>query len=122
MEMLATKFVDSIDHGLPIREALSKEQLLIDEEELDTLKILGNNSLTSGDSIDAQLRKVFVGGLPHNLQLACFRLYFENFGGIEDCVILQDKRTNKPRGFGFVTYKDIRSVNLVLKLKQKHVI
>jgi len=49
MEILATKFVDSIDHGLPTREALSKEQLLIDEEELDTLKILGNNSLTSGD-------------------------------------------------------------------------
>jgi RNA recognition motif-containing protein len=56
------------------------------------------------------------------LQLSCFKSYFKNFGEIEDCVILQDKRTNKPRGFGFVTYRDIRSVNLVLKLKQKHVI
>lgn len=72
--------------------------------------------------IDAQLRKVFVGGLPHNLQLATFKNYFSNFGEIEDSVILQDKRTNKPRGFGFVTYKDIRSVNLVLRLKQKHII
>jgi RNA-binding protein Musashi len=100
-----------------MREALTNEQLILDEEELDTLKILGDNSLTSGDQIDAQLRKVFVGGLPHNLQLNCFKKYFMNFGEIEDCVILQDKRTNKPRGFGFVTYKDIRSVNLVLKLK-----
>ena len=56
------------------------------------------------------------------MQLATFKSYFANFGEIEDCVILQDKRTNKPRGFGFVTYRDIRSVNIVLKLKMKHVI
>jgi len=28
------------------------------------------------EKIDSQLRKVFVGGLPHNLELAQFRLYF----------------------------------------------
>ena len=93
-----------------------------DQEELDTLQHIGKQSITSGDKIDTQLRKVFVGGLPHNLELKCFETYFSNFGDIEDCVILQDKRTNKPRGFGFVTYYDIHSVNLVLKLKQKHVI
>ncbi len=75
-ELKAINFLKTIDHGLPMREALSNEQLLKDEEELDTLKILGNNSLASGDQIDAQLRKVFVGGLPHNLQLGCFRKYF----------------------------------------------
>jgi len=35
-------------------------------------------------------------------------------------VILQDKRTQRPRGFGFVTYGDIRSVNTVLKMKDSH--
>ena len=65
---------------------------------------------------------MFVGGLPHNLAHNSFRNYFLNFGDIEDCVILQDKRTHKPRGFGFVTFVDIRSVNLVLRLKHKHVI
>lgn len=65
---------------------------------------------------DAQLRKVFVGGLPHNLALDIFRDYFKKFGEIEDIVILQDKRTHKPRGFGFVTYEDVHSVNQVLKM------
>jgi len=65
---------------------------------------------------------VFVGGLPHNLQNSQFRAYFENFGDIDDSVILQDKRTKKPRGFGFVTFRDINSVNIVLKLRNRHTI
>ena len=75
---------------------------------------------SGSDKIDAQLRKVFVGGLPHNLELSQFRAYFCRFGEIDDIVILQDKRTQRPRGFGFVTYGDIRSVNTVLKMKDSH--
>ena len=40
------------------------------------------------EKIDAQLRKVFVGGLPHNLELSQFRAYFQRFGTIDDIVIL----------------------------------
>ena len=72
------------------------------------------------EKIDPQLRKVFVGGLPHNLELSQFKAYFIKFGTIDDIVILQDKRTQRPRGFGFVTFSDIRSVNLVLKIREKH--
>ena len=67
-------------------------------------------------NVDLQLRKVFVGGLPHNLPLGDFRDYFIKFGEIDDIVILQDKRTMKPRGFGFVTFKTVASANSVLKL------
>merc|ERR1719469_214146 len=66
--------------------------------------------------VDLQLRKIFVGGLPHNLALHIFRNYFIKFGEIDDIVILQDKRTMKPRGFGFVTFRKIESANQVLKL------
>jgi RNA recognition motif-containing protein len=39
-----------------------------------------------------------------------FRQYFSSYGDIEDCAILKDKRTGKPRGFGFVTYRMLASV------------
>ena len=65
------------------------------------------------DLSDPQYRKIFVGGLPHNLALSEFRNYFEQFGILEDCVILKDKRTQKPRGFGFVTYSSLKSVQQV---------
>ena len=35
---------------------------------------------------------------------------------------MKDKRTQKPRGFGFVTYYDINCVTEVMSLKDKHAI
>ena len=71
-------------------------------------------AIHKGDKNGIQLRKVFIGGLPHDLHLDVFRNYFRQFGTLEDSVILHDRRTHKPRGFGFVTYSDIESVTKVL--------
>ena len=73
---------------MPEREALSNNQIRKDKEALATIEYLGKQSLTNGDEIEPQLRKVFVGGLPHNLNHSVFKSYFLNFGDIEDCVIL----------------------------------
>ena len=54
------------------------------------------------------------------MEIEEFRSYFARFGLMEDCVILQDKRTHKPRGFGFVTYKDVKDLDRVLKLRDQH--
>ena len=43
------------------------------------------------DMKDCKYRKIFVGGLPHNLYQEDFRDYFSHFGPMEDCVILKDK-------------------------------
>ena len=42
LEREAIKFVDSLQHELPKREAPSSEQILKDEEELSTLQSIGN--------------------------------------------------------------------------------
>lgn len=72
--------------------------------------------------IDPQYRKIFVGGLPHNLEDEEFKNFFRQFGEIEDSAILKDKRTGKPRGFGFVTYMTVNSVDKVMDLKDQHTI
>ncbi len=45
-----------------------------------------------------------------------FRKYFLQFGEASDIVIMQDKNTNKSRGFGFVTYAKFDSVKKVIAL------
>lgn len=79
-------------------------------------------TITTLPALDPQYRKIFVGGLPHNLTDEDFKMFFLQFGEIEDCAILKDKRTGKPRGFGFVTYKALATVDQVMQMKEQHTI
>ncbi|XP_022136959.1 RNA-binding protein 1-like [Momordica charantia] len=60
-------------------------------------------------------KKIFVGGLPSDLTENEFKSYFEKFGQITDVVVMQDSVTNRPRGFGFITFDSVESVNYVLQ-------
>ena len=51
-----------------------------------------------GGMYELRTKKIFVGGLPHNLTDLQFREYFDKFGEVTDCIIMQDKDTQKPRG------------------------
>jgi hypothetical protein len=52
----------------------------------------------------SEMGKVFVGGLSRETTTDGLRVYFERFGDISDCVVMKDRATGVPRGFGFVTY------------------
>ncbi|KAK9902554.1 hypothetical protein M0R45_001490 [Rubus argutus] len=60
-------------------------------------------------------KMIFVGGLPHHLTEEDFINCFAMFGAIEDGVIIYDKITNMPRGFGFITFESEEAVKDVLK-------
>lgn len=50
--------------------------------------------------------KIFVGGLSWETDEDSLRRYFEQIGPVLDCVIMRDRHTGHPRGFGFVTFAD----------------
>lgn len=52
--------------------------------------------------------------------LESFSRYFGKFGEITDSVIMMDKISGRPRGFGFVTFSDPEVANKVLE--EEHVI
>lgn len=58
-----------------------------------------NNNVPGGS-------KIFVGGLSWETDETSLRRYFEGFGEVMDCVIMRDRHTGHPRGFGFVTFTD----------------
>ena len=64
---------------------------------------------------DIRYRKIFVGGLPRELEDDEFREYFANFGVITDAIIIKDAQTQRPRGFGFITFRDAKAVHKVMR-------
>ena len=46
--------------------------------------------------------KIYVGNLSFNTSEDSLQRAFEEFGQVEKTIIVKDKQTGKPRGFGFV--------------------
>ncbi|ONK82068.1 uncharacterized protein A4U43_C01F35790 [Asparagus officinalis] len=59
--------------------------------------------------------KIFIGGLPRDLSSSAFVRHFEKYGTIIDHVIMKDRHTQQPRGFGFITFEDPSVVDTVIE-------
>lgn len=64
--------------------------------------------------------KIFIGGLAKDTTYATFNKHFGKYGEIVDSVIMKDRFTGQPRGFGFITYADPSVVDKVIE--DSHVI
>jgi len=50
------------------------------------------------------MSKLFIGGLAWHTDEAALRTRFEEFGNVEEAVVVKDRDTGRSRGFGFVRY------------------
>lgn len=55
---------------------------------------------------DNTFTKLFVGGLPYHTTDETLRAYFQQFGEIEEAVVIHDRVTRKSKGYGFVSHLD----------------
>ncbi|TYH57061.1 hypothetical protein ES332_D08G063000v1 [Gossypium tomentosum] len=74
----------------------------------------------SNDNDGASPGKIFIGGLARDTTSETFIKYFEKYGDITDFVIMKDRHTGRPRGFGFITFADPSVVDTVMQ--KDHVI
>lgn len=42
------------------------------------------------------------------------RDYFSQFGEVAECTVMRDGATGRSRGFGFLTFRDPKTVNIVM--------
>lgn len=62
----------------------------------------------------AKTDKLFVRSIPNSCTQESFRAFWRNFGAITDATLMMDKESGRHRGFGFVNYEHLESVEKVL--------
>lgn len=50
--------------------------------------------------------KLFLGGLSWDTTDEKLKEYFSKYGAVDDVVVMRDRVTKRPRGFGFITFSD----------------
>lgn len=73
-----------------------------------------NTGAIHGSPGPGRTKKIFVGGLASTVTESDFKKYFDQFGTITDVVVMYDHNTQRPRGFGFITYDSEGAVDRVL--------
>lgn len=92
---------------------LSEEQI-IDGKKADCKKAVPKASNLASSQTEFRTKKVFVGGLPNDITESAFKEFFEQFGPVEDSIVMIDRETGRPRGFGFITFEDEESTERLL--------
>ncbi|KAK0589932.1 hypothetical protein LWI29_020369 [Acer saccharum] len=102
-------------HNIDGRMVEAKKAVPRDDQNILSRSI----SSIHGSPGPGRTRKIFVGGLASTVTESDFKNYFDQFGTITDVVVMYDHNTQRPRGFGFITYDSEEAVDKVL-LKTFH--
>ncbi|KAI4151009.1 MAG: hypothetical protein LQ340_003744, partial [Diploschistes diacapsis] len=57
---------------------------------------------------------MFIGGLNWETTDQSLKDYFSQFGEVQECTVMRDAATGRSRGFGFLTFRDPKTVNIVM--------
>lgn len=65
--------------------------------------------------MDSDQGKLFIGGVSWETSEEKMKEYFQGYGDVVQTVVMRDKITGKPRGFGFVVFADPSVIDRVLQ-------
>ena len=91
------------------------EDQIVDGKKVDVKRAVPKETGLENVNTSFRTKKIFVGGLPNDITAESFREFFEHFGEVEDSIVMIDRDTGKPRGFGFITFVDDNSTEKVLE-------
>ncbi|XP_052208174.1 heterogeneous nuclear ribonucleoprotein 1-like isoform X2 [Diospyros lotus] len=106
-------------HVIDGRMVEAKRALSREDQQISSRSGNSSNARSYGGGGNFRTKKIFVGGLPPTITEEGFRQYFEIYGNVSDVVVMYDQQTQRPRGFGFISFDSEDAVDRVLH-KQFH--
>jgi RNA-binding protein Musashi len=90
--------------------------LTVPSHTLDGKKIDPKHATPKSKSKANKTKKIFVGGVSQETSADEVKAYFNQFGKVEEAVMLMDQQTKRHRGFGFVTFESEEVVDRVCEI------
>jgi RNA-binding protein Musashi len=90
--------------------------LSVPSHSLDGKKIDPKHATPKSKSKANKTKKIFVGGVSQETSADEVKAYFNQFGKVEEAVMLMDQQTKRHRGFGFVTFEQEETVDRVCEI------
>merc|ERR1712038_1607873 len=90
--------------------------LTVASHSLDGKKIDPKHATPKSKSKANETKKIFVGGVSQETSADEVKAYFNQFGKVEEAVMLMDQQTKRHRGFGFVTFENEDVVDRVCEI------
>ena len=63
--------------------------------------------------------KLYVGNFPYSVDESQLREMFSSYGEIEEILLIKDKMSGRPKGFGFITFATQQGAESALALNGK---
>lgn len=111
-----------------MKENDCSDRILAEEQQIDGKKVDCKLAVPREQNANAETtdtfrtKKIFVGGLPPDVTQEVFIQFFGQFGPIEDSIVMFDRETGRPRGFGFITFVSEDSVEKVIENNESNYI
>ncbi|EER00883.1 hypothetical protein Pmar_PMAR002953 [Perkinsus marinus ATCC 50983] len=80
------------------------------------------NNISNALNPNVTERKLFIGGLPSLVDRQTLWNYFSQFGPLEESVVMMDKLTGRSRGFGFITFVNVKDLESCLSYPNSHIL
>nr|GEW44837.1 UBP1-associated protein 2C-like [Tanacetum cinerariifolium] len=90
-----------------ILQPLTKDQLIDNLQTLITDDVAALSAVRSIADTDPSHRKLFIRSIGWDTTTTTLKSVFEQYGEVEEGLLIVDKATNKSKGYGFVTFKHV---------------
>lgn len=102
-----------------VADKVLQEEHVIDGRAVEVKRTVPREDMQGRGGV-SKTRKIFVGGLPLSLNEDDLRDYFSSYGNIVEHQIMLDHKTNRSRGFGFVTFENEDAVEKIFSNGRMH--
>jgi RNA recognition motif-containing protein len=106
--------MENSDNKDNLAKEVSEENVVTDQEnqEENAPEAVQDDIRNDQDDVAG---KIFIGGLSWQTTEETLRYYFSKYGELADVALMIDKKTGKPRGFGFIKMMDPKAADVVME-------